>query len=779
MTHSKCIFFVNSYKLTTTQINSYLTYVVKSPSFTIFVTMILPLRSLVLTCSLFLLTVVLAQNNLSNSSRIALADKDYALVNTTGETHALVFVNELATDSIFKANGIFVNGKFGQVWSISFDSNLFNKVQSLPCIAYIELANKATAARYKNDLERQATSVDKVQNGLQNSLPLNYTGKGVIVGIVDIGFQGNNPTFFNAAGNKNRIIKWWQQSNKNGTPPTGYSYGTEFTDSTTIINGNDMDGAHGTHVAGIAAGSGLTTPNLQYRGMAPEAEFVLVSIKYSNDTLGGSALGDYVVANPTIIDAYKYIFDYAQSVGKPAVINLSWGMHTGPHDGSSLFDKATDALVGKGKVLVGANGNEGDNNMHWNYSFANDTASTIVIENYREGRNRESVYTDFWGSANTNFAMQIQILDTNKKLITQTPFISSASDKVNTFNLNADTSQFKIVMVCQQKNILNNKPNITLMADQFKPKKYIIVVKMTSLNSEVHGWNTGAVREWTSGSFRNKVGKLDFSATFIDGNTNSTNGENGGTSKSVISVGAMAARSAYKNVKGVAMNDTPYVFPGRITRFSSKGPTIDGRIKPDISAPGFDVPSSVNNKQFEPWMIDRTLLKSVFRNDTNYWTAFNGTSMASPHVCGIVALILQANPNLTANDIKTILHLTATQNSATGTLPNNQYGYGIVNAYEAVKMALQFANVNTLNKGQSVTIYPNPASNELNIKMLNNGLSCNYKIINAMGQLVKSGIANATLNQVANINIDDIRHGFYILEIAAGGEFYAFKFEKN
>ncbi len=756
-----------------------MTYVVKCSRFTIFVLMILTLRSIVLTCFLFIVTAVSAQDKLSNSTRIAMADKDYALINTSGETHALILVNELASDSIFKANGIFVNGKFGQVWSIAFDARLVNAVQALPCISYIELANKATAARYKNDVERVATSVDKVQAGLQNSLPLNYSGKGVVVGIVDIGFQGNNPTFFSANSAKYRVTKWWQQSNKNGTPPAGYSYGTELADTNAIKTSNDFDGSHGTHVAGIAAGSGLSTPNLQYRGMAPEAELVFVSIKYANDTLGASALGDYVVANPTIIDAYKYIFDYAQSVGKAAVINLSWGMHTGAHDGKSLFDQATENLVGKGKILVGANGNEGDNPMHWNYNFNKDTVSTIVIENNRGGRKRESVYTDFWGSANTDFAMQIQIMDTNQNIIVQTPFISSASNKVNGFNFTADTSNFKITMACQQKNALNDKPNITLMVDHFKPKKYIIVVKMTSLNSQVHGWNSGAVKEWTSGSFRNRVGKLNFSSTFIDGNTESTNGENGGTSKAVISVGAMAARSAFNNILGGKINDTSYVFPGRIARFSSKGPTVDGRIKPDVSAPGFDVPSAVNNKQFEPWMKDRTLLLSVFRNDTNFWTAFSGTSMASPHVCGIVALLLQANPNLNAAQMKAILQLTATQNSATGAVPNNQYGYGIVNAYEAIKLALQYAGVNALNKNNAISLYPNPSSNVLNINLNAMHTIVQYSIKNTLGQTVQEGNLQAGMNGLASLAVSDLSTGFYVLQAAIGGEFYAFKFEKN
>ncbi len=719
-----------------------------------------------------------AQQQLSNPAKICLQGETDLLFSDNNVLHALAMVSRAAKDSIFIANGITVNGKFGNIWSLQLPLQKLCNLESIQCIQYLELATRANAARFKNDIERQFTSVDKVQNGLQNSLPMNYSGKGVVVGIVDIGFQGNNPTFFNANGSATRIVRWWQQSNKNGTPPSGFSYGTELTDSTSIINANDDDGVHGTHVAGIAAGSGHTTPGLKYRGMAPEADLVFVSIKYANDTLGGSALGDYVVANSTILDAYQYIFNYAQSVGKPAVINLSWGMHTGPHDGTSLFDKATENLVGKGKILVGSNGNEGDNPMHWNHTFTGDTAGTMAIESDRQKRSKESVYADFWGSAGTDFSMQVLVLDTNMNLIVQTPFVSSTSDKVNLFHMFADTSEFKINLTCDKSNALNNKPNITLMAEQFNPKKYVFVLKITSANAVVHGWNSGAVRNWTSGSFRNKVGKVDLSPTFIGGNTDYTCGENGGTSKAMISVGAMAARSAFSNWTGKLMNDSSYVLPGFIAKFSSKGPTVDGRIKPDVAAPGFDVPSSMNNKQFEGWMLDRTILKTVFRNDTNFWTTLNGTSMASPHVCGIVALMLQAYPGLTAQEVRIVLQQTATRNTFTGNTPNNQYGHGIVNAYEAVKMALYYAGLDPVHTEGSPFVYPNPAGNVLNIKLNNDGNTGSYRVLSAIGQVVFTGDI-PTVQKDAAIDITRLESGLYCLELSYSGQLYQFKFLKN
>jgi subtilisin family serine protease len=122
---------------------------------------------------------------------------------------------------------------------------------------------------------------------------LDYRGEGVILGIVDIGFQTNNPTFYSTDGKRNRIKRFWAQSDPNGIPPLGYNYGSLKSDSASIENLIDDHGTHGTHVAGIAGGSGYTTPNLQYQGVAPDADLVFVSLKYYNDTLGGSALGDW------------------------------------------------------------------------------------------------------------------------------------------------------------------------------------------------------------------------------------------------------------------------------------------------------------------------------------------------------------------------------------------------------------------------------------------------------------------------------------------------------
>lgn len=699
------------------------------------------------------------------------------LNNNQDDIPALILVNPGCSDSVLQANGITIRSKTKQVWSVSFNKQALLKFPNLKDVLYVEAATTANSARYKNDIERQMTLSDKVQNGLQNSLPKNYTGKGVIIGIVDIGFQCNHPTFFSADSVKYRVTRYWNQANSSGNAPNGYNYGSEYTDTAVIKNLNDLDGSHGTHVAGIAGGSGLSTPNLQYRGVAPDAELVFVTIKYANDTLPGSALGDYLVANPSIIDAYNYIFDYAESQGKPAVINLSWGMHTGPHDGTSLFDLATESLVGKGKIIVGANGNEGDNPMHFFHQFNQDTVGTIVIENNRQFRTGESVYCDFWGSRNKHFELKIRIIDTAYNTILETPFISTSNDTSILYNIFADTSNFRIHFKTLSNYLPNGKPNLTVSVQHPKQRKYAILAYIHSDSSEVHGWNSGAERDWTSGSFRNRLNKLDFSNTFKAGDANYTAGENGGTSKAVISVGALAARSAYINQYGKLINDSNYVIPPAAVRFSSMGPTVDGRIKPDISAPGYNVPSSINNKQMAGWMEERTLLKSVFQGDTQYWTAFSGTSMAAPHVTGIVALMLQVNPLLDYNDVRHILETTTIKNQNMGSLPNNKYGHGQVDAYSAVIKTLQTSKVNALNAGHGLYIYPNPVNSILNLQNVQTGAKIN--MIDLQGRVIWTNTVQTSDDGNIELDCSTLENGIYFINYSFGGEIFTYKLIKN
>lgn len=108
-----------------------------------------------------------------------------------------------------------------------------------------------------------------------------------------------------------------------------------------------------------------------------------------------------------------------------------------------------------------------------------------------------------------------------------------------------------------------------------------------------------------------------------------------------------------------------------LASFSLLGPSPYGEVKPEVSAPGVNIRSSVAGGAYKG--------------------GYNGTSMAGPHVAGLAALLLQANHSLTVDQLEEILMNTATPrtDSTYPTSPNNGYGHGVINALDAVGSVMQ------------------------------------------------------------------------------------------
>jgi hypothetical protein len=103
---------------------------------------------------------------------------------------------------------------------------------------------------------------------------------------------------------------------------------------------------------------------------------------------------------------------------------------------------------------------------------------------------------------------------------------------------------------------------------------------------------------------------------------------------------------------------------GIIASFSSNGPTSDGRIKPDVVAPGIDVYTAMS--------------ETVSWDDSSY-SYSSGTSYSCPITAGVCALILSSNPGLTPMQVVDALRMTADRKDD----PDNVYGWGLINAYDA------------------------------------------------------------------------------------------------
>ncbi len=144
------------------------------------------------------------------------------------------------------------------------------------------------------------------------------------------------------------------------------------------------------------------------------------------------------------------------------------------------------------------------------------------------------------------------------------------------------------------------------------------------------------------------------------------------------SCSTVASPGDYSNVVGVGATDKN----DKIASFSSVGPSLDGDLKPDLSAPG------------------QSIVSTFAGNDSNYGT-LQGTSMAAPHVAGTVALLWSANPALIGDYDTTYALLTQNTtpltdsnfssnsyiNCPANTTPNNIYGYGLLDTYAAVAAA--------------------------------------------------------------------------------------------
>jgi len=267
-------------------------------------------------------------------------------------------------------------------------STAFVKVQDLPllesiqCIKYADIGEKL---ELEVNNARNTTNTNSVHMG--TGISQAYTGTGVIVGIIDAGFDYTHPNFKDINGNL-RISRVWERSNTSGTPPSnlGFTYGSEYVGATAILNKQyDMiNQSHGTHVAGTAAGTG--TGNLSLlKGMAPNSEIVLVS-----------GYNQVISTDNNYIDAINYIKNYANSVNKPVVINMSFGTGLGPHDGTTLEENAINNLSNTpGLVLVAATGNDGGQKKHAVMDFGLNDNNFIIIDDMQPVVNNQPTLQNF------------------------------------------------------------------------------------------------------------------------------------------------------------------------------------------------------------------------------------------------------------------------------------------------------------------------------------------------------------------------------------------------
>lgn len=617
-------------------------------------------------------TQLSAQSKLSPGARHILASQGsaQARIAPAGMIPAYIHLAPGAGVSALERLGVEVNLHCGSIVTARVPASALAAVAALDAVAYVQTA---TAVRPMMDVARSAARVDQVQSGA--GLPRAYDGTGIVIGVIDSGLDYTHPNFYNADRTQLRIKRVWEQAYEGGTPPEGFTYGAEFATPEEILaaGGDNMTATHGTHVTGIAAGADTSLGD--YHGVAPGADIVLVSLT-----------GEEYANNVNFSDAIAYIFRYADSVGKPCVINMSLGTQNGPHDGTSTFDVVTDAMQGPGRLLVGAIGNFGGTGLHVSKTFGGSRADTLrTFVDFKDLTSYEGGTVDIWGAPGMDLKVNVLTYNTRRGELVDSfsltvPAAAGSAAPEASKELQGSVG---LTSAFGEVSPLNGKPHVWLSS---------AVSSLRSgyeLGFEVISSAAGTVHAWADGNHTGLASNgLD---GWAEGDDKCSPAEIGGTGHNVISVGAYVTRSTFdtENSGPMTLEETD----GDLASFSVSGPTADNRMKPDVVAPGCATASSLSSNYAS---ISSLPIAGYYEwNSTNYYYGFmNGTSMSAPFVTGVLATWLEANPRLAPADVRAILRETSVTDSFTGDIAgtgSNSWGYGKIDAWAGLVKAIDLA----------------------------------------------------------------------------------------
>ena len=537
-----------------------------------------------------------------------------------------------------------------------------------------------------NDTMRVNNRINAIHSGLQ-PLGTAYDGEGIIMGFIDTGIDWKHPDFLNPTDSSTRILALWDQTKPiNSFTPSKYGYGQDW-DSSEIMQGlstnNDQYG-HGSTVAGTGCGNAFA--NGLNKGVAPKAELIVVESNFNAPNWLG-----------TIADAVEYIYHLADSLGKPCVINASLGTYLGSHDGLDPYALYIDSLINrkKGHLFVASAGNSGDWGKYHLYSEVNsDTAITWFKNNPTSGLGGPAVFFEVWADTadfnNIDFTIGIDKVSPQFSQRGKGNYVNIAT---NLGSVNYDTI----------RNSNHQQLATVQYWSELRDGQYLLQVYLPNPDSSHYNfrfetvgtgkydcWSTSALGMSDIIEYTNWISNFTEAQKYVNPDSLKTIVSSFQCSPSVITVGNYYNDSGYVNLDSTWTQNGGV--RGALAENSSKGPTRDNRLKPEIAASGHGtnaaLPLSLLNYYKAHPTLDSTLaIGGMHRRN-------GGTSMSSPVVAGVGALLLEKCNNISVLDFKNALITSAYADNYTGTLPNYAFGYGKLDGFNTL---LHFKFQNTLS----------------------------------------------------------------------------------
>ena len=590
--------------------------------------------------------------------------------------------------------------ELARVGDISIAAIPLSSLGALSCGRQVKRIETGRRCSIQMDTTRLVVNAEKVYTG--EGLSQSYTGLGVVVGVQDIGFDLTHPNFYSADMSQYRIKALWDQLSRDTIGSTLY-VGRDYVGRDALLElKHPIDGetqTHGTHTAGIAAGSGAEGNGAvsPYRGMACDADLVLVDNAADNASLIDPK-DYYKFTYATDALGFKYIFDYAERMHQPCVINFSEGSSQDFHGYDQLYYELLAKLIGPGRIIVSSAGNDGARNSYIHKNIGKERAGAFIMGNEKRfscTAKSKQTFT-FRVSVYDNVASP-QIVDIS------TVNVCNAQDSLLTDSLLVGGKKY-IWRVLAYPNSYDARET----AYDFQISSPSKLGDSPQVSLQVMGRNADIELYRMSGyMFPHSLDPV------LDAGDCRYTIFSPSSSPDVICVGSTSYRTQFVNYLGEKkVYDSGQ--KGIRSSFSAMGATLDGRIKPDVMAPGQNIISSystffINNPKNVNASVKSDVRHFEYNGRTYAWNANAGTSMSAPVVTGAIALWLQADPTLTPADCLEIFAKTCSHYDTSLSYPNNLYGYGQIDVAAGLREVLRrkALGINTIGQKKVSEQYDN------------------------------------------------------------------------